>query len=363
MPIYSLYNPRRPKPPAQMPSMLQDQQRLSQQSPTVASPPGAAQQVGMPQQRPRPAQKPGQYQPGPKPAWGQPQGAATPDARQSAGTMQTQMQAPPQPRPPRAPMPRPGEYQPGAGIAGPVQTTIRDPGMMQGAQPMPTDTTQTWDFHDSARESADRVLTTEELVEEFIRDQLEGGVRDTSEEEALIRELMESKQGSEQTALMARMAAGGFGTSGALGALSGDINRRAAREAADAILNTRRDARDEFMDNARTAIDAEFRDRGADLDDFVKKEALKALQAELGLEEGEDPLPQLTDFDSREEYDTHMRRRYGKTAPVGEFDPGGNMFNPITIPADPNLIQALGLKPSAAPGLLEDAHGNLYKPG
>ena len=107
--------------------------------------------------------------------------------------------------------------------------------------------------------------TTDYLANEALKQLLSGDVRDTSEDEALIRELLQSTVGQGQADLNARMAAGGFGTSGALGALSGDMRANAARKSAQEIMGVRQSARDEWLDRTMAGIEAEFKDRGMDL--------------------------------------------------------------------------------------------------
>src|SRR3989304_1191735 len=92
--------------------------------------------------------------------------------------------------------------------------------------------------------------TNDALVEQAIAELLGGGVRDTSEDEALIRELLQGTVGQGQADLNARLGAGGFGTSGALGALSGDMRANAARKSAQEIMGVRQGARDELLEVA-----------------------------------------------------------------------------------------------------------------
>ncbi len=113
----------------------------------------------------------------------------------------------------------------------------------------------------------DDYQTNDALAEQAIAELLGGGVRDTSEDEALIRELLAGTVGQGQADLNARLAAGGFGTSGALGALSGDMRANAARKSAQEIMGVRQSARDEWLERTMAGIEAEFKDRGLDLSD------------------------------------------------------------------------------------------------
>lgn len=89
--------------------------------------------------------------------------------------------------------------------------------------------------------------SNEELYDRAIRALLEGGPRNTSADEKLIRDQMLKDVGAGQANLNARMAASGFGTSGALGAMGTDMRARAALEAAKGISQVRQDARDEYL--------------------------------------------------------------------------------------------------------------------
>lgn len=90
--------------------------------------------------------------------------------------------------------------------------------------------------------------TNEELYQEAINNLLGQGPRNTAEDEKLIRDQMLRDVGAGQADLNARMGASGFGTSGALGALSGDMRSRAALDAQKAISGVRTDARQEYLD-------------------------------------------------------------------------------------------------------------------
>jgi hypothetical protein len=95
-----------------------------------------------------------------------------------------------------------------------------------------------------------------ELYERAIATLLGSGPRDTAEDERLIREQMLNDVGAGQANLNARMAASGFGTSGALGALSGDMRSRASLDAAKAISSVKQSARDEYLDKLGLGLKA-----------------------------------------------------------------------------------------------------------
>lgn len=130
--------------------------------------------------------------------------------------------------------------------------------------------------------------TNDQLAQEAIAELLGGGPRSTADEEALIRELLEGTVGQGQADLNARMAAGGFGSSGALGAMSGDMRRQAAQAASGQILDVRQGARDEWLEQVMAGLDGEFGDRKLDMDEEQYKayiDVLKEVFADQGFED------------------------------------------------------------------------------
>lgn len=112
-----------------------------------------------------------------------------------------------------------------------------------------------------------REESTSDLYDEVLRELLGEGPRDTAEEEAQIRNQMESDVSSGQAGLNARLAAGGGGTSGALGAMSTDMRSRAALDAANAITGVKDDARDEYLRKLALGMGGEMQDRSADMEE------------------------------------------------------------------------------------------------
>lgn len=107
--------------------------------------------------------------------------------------------------------------------------------------------------------------TSEDAAYQAILDLLSGDVRDTGEEEDLIRQLMQENIGKGQADLNARMGAAGMGTSGALGAMSADMRAKASTEAAKGIMDVRQGARDEQFEKMRLGLEMELRNRGLEL--------------------------------------------------------------------------------------------------
>jgi hypothetical protein len=120
----------------------------------------------------------------------------------------------------------------------------------------------------------------EQLHEELLRDLIGSGVRDTSEEEALLREQMLRDVGAGQAGLNARMGASGFGTSGALGAMGTDMRARAALEASKGVQGARDSAREEWLRKIGIGLGGVQDDRGMDLQEDLYERVLEALAAQ-----------------------------------------------------------------------------------
>ncbi len=109
--------------------------------------------------------------------------------------------------------------------------------------------------------------TTDEMLEDAIAELLGSGPRATAEEEEQIRRQMESDVSAGQAGLNARIAAGGGGTSGALGAMSTDMRSRAALDASNAIQGVKQDARDEYLRKLQLGLSGKQSDRTLDMDE------------------------------------------------------------------------------------------------
>lgn len=130
-------------------------------------------------------------------------------------------------------------------------------------------------------------LSPEALRARAIAELLGQGPMDTSEEERLITEMMEQRAGADALNAGARMGRMGFGQSGAGAALEGDLRRQAAREATEEILGTRRDARGEWLQRVNSGLGFGQGEERLAQDQFMNEELLKALQAELGIDDEE----------------------------------------------------------------------------
>ena len=128
-------------------------------------------------------------------------------------------------------------------------------------------------------------------LDQQIRDFVSGRVSgandvDTTEQEALIRDLVEGKTGAALVDARARGGRAGFGASGAQMAIEGDIRKQAGQAASGDILDLRRTEQQRAFDNATQAIQTESGMRSAASDDALRRMYLEALQAEADLEDG-----------------------------------------------------------------------------
>lgn len=120
---------------------------------------------------------------------------------------------------------------------------------------------------------------SESLANQALQELLSGGPRDTSEDQAYIEDMMRRSVGEGQANLNARMAAGGMGTSGALGQMSGDLRAQAAREAAGEVMGVRDEARNEWLRKVQLGLQGEMADRGMDMTEQQWQQYLEILNA------------------------------------------------------------------------------------
>ena len=184
------------------------------------------------------------------------QGATTVGGRPIGQPMQ------PTPRPMPGPTAPPPAEAPGTAVSGAT-----------GATPPPATSTDDID----------------QMIRDFVAGRLSGaGKANTAEEEALIRQQMQGELGQSLVDQRARMGRAGFGASGAMGAIEGDVRRAAEMDALDQILGLRRTEEQRSIENAMGAISAENQMRRGAADDALRRMALEALQAEMGLDAGLD---------------------------------------------------------------------------
>jgi hypothetical protein len=131
--------------------------------------------------------------------------------------------------------------------------------------------------------------TTEKMMEDFVRKML-SGQGDTSEEEALIRELGLDAQGQALVDQRASMGRAGFGSSGALAAMEGDIRRKAGQQTAGDILDLRRSEEQRAIENALSGIGADVSLRGQATDEYIAEKAIELLGGDQGSGNGADTV-------------------------------------------------------------------------
>lgn len=166
---------------------------------------------------------------------------------------------------------------------------------------------------------------------------------DTTQEEALIRELLGQKVGQGQRELNARMGAAGFGTSGALGAATENMRSDAARAAAQDILGEQHNAENRWRQNVTAGIGAQDSDRGLSMQE-------QKYQNELALaQEAQHPNWHDTNNDGKDDVNGQTLEEYQSGAAFGQklglegnheyndmglfsmFDAGGSENKPFSV--------------------------------
>ena len=118
------------------------------------------------------------------------------------------------------------------------------------------------------------------VFEDYARGAL--GPQDTSEEEALIRELMQQQQGIDIYNQRAAAGRSGFASSGAEFGIEGDLRRRAAQAASQDILDVRRQAKQDSFKNAVAAAGISLDEARFASDAAYRQAVLDAYNAILG---------------------------------------------------------------------------------
>lgn len=111
---------------------------------------------------------------------------------------------------------------------------------------------------------------------------------DTAEEEALIKQLMQDQIGQGLVEQRARMGRAGFGASGALAAMEGDVQRQAAQRATQETLATRRQAEQDAIERALSAVGVDVSKRKEGREAEFDEQFLAALQSAMGQENPEE---------------------------------------------------------------------------
>jgi hypothetical protein len=192
---------------------------------------------------------------------------------------------------PAAPSIDPTRVQGFDGPRQPPSATAPAPGTLPGAPPRPAPPPPVGAVvgpEDKGTPAATGTDDVDAMIREFLAGQLRNaGKANTAEEEALIRQQMADAAGGMSVNARARAGRSGMASSGALVGQEGDIRRAASQDALDQILGLRRTEDQRGIENAMGAIGAETGMRRAAADDELRRMALAALQAEMGLDAGE----------------------------------------------------------------------------
>lgn len=143
----------------------------------------------------------------------------------------------------------------------------------------------------NAAEASTPSNALDQQIQSLINDLVSGkGMNvDTSEEEALIRQLMQDQIGQGLVEKRARMGRAGFGASGALAAMEGDVRRQAGQQATQETLALRRQAEQEAIQNALNAIGVDVTKRKEGRQEVFDQELLNVLKSSLGQEDTSGP--------------------------------------------------------------------------
>lgn len=199
-------------------------------------------------------------------------------------------------------------------------------------------------------EAANAATTTntefDTQVRQLMADLLAGRGMDvsTAEEEALIRELMQDKVGQGLVEQRARMGRAGFGASGALAAMEGDVRRQAGQQATQETLALRRQAEQEAINNALRAVGVDVEKRAEARQQMFDEEFLSALRSAMGQEDtsggGGGPLEDIGEKGlvgaapgmAQDAWSTLVKTVYGPNANPNDYYMSPGMPVPVKMP-------------------------------
>lgn len=178
----------------------------------------------------------------------------------------------------------------------------------------------------------------DDVAGDFLMQQLQEAMNgaDTKEEEDLIRQQMEDAIGAQLVDQRASMGRAGFGSSGALAAMEGDIQRTARQQGLSDILGLRRTEDQRGIDNASNAIGSDIDLRKQAEDEFFNDEFLNVLKSQLGADGG---APQ-SNVDGIE--DPGVQAAPTEVTDEGVIQPRGGYKNPFTSIAELSLALSNG---------------------
>lgn len=239
----------------------------------------------------------------------------------------------PAPTPPPAPEPLP-ETLPMTATADTAEviSNAPDSGLFEASEPSPPGDNQ-----------------FDAQVRQLMADLLAGKGMDvsTAEEEALIRELMQDRLGAGLVEQRAKMGRAGFGASGALAAMEGDIRRQAGQQATQETLAIRRQAEQEAIDNALRAIGVDVDKRREGRAAAFDEEFLNALKSSMEQEQpdaaagplddaaaavGEKGLVGAAPELAADAFGAWVRLVYGENADPNDYYMSPGVAIPVKIP-------------------------------
>lgn len=133
-------------------------------------------------------------------------------------------------------------------------------------------------------------MTLDQREDGFIEQLLqESGGGDTSEQEAFLKELFGDKEGQALADQRASMGRAGFGSSGALGAMEGDVRRKNAQALTGETFDLKERTKQNAIDNALSGIGADVDLRRQAADEDLLNNIFSLLG---GDKDGEDPAPE-----------------------------------------------------------------------
>jgi hypothetical protein len=192
----------------------------------------------------------------------------------------------------------------------------------------------------------------------------------TAEEEALIRELMQDRLGAGLVEQRAKMGRAGFGASGALAAMEGDIRRQAGQQATQETLAIRRQAEQEAIDNALRAIGVDVDKRREGRAAAFDEEFLNALRSYLGQDDTGAPpaAPDATtaaasamlDVANPAIFNQGVETETAELPSAGRGDEGMSSRNPIIVNTPPSGATLVNQNASFGGALYQGKDGMYY---
>lgn len=120
----------------------------------------------------------------------------------------------------------------------------------------------------------------EQQSEDFISSLMQGaGNPDTSAQDAMIQQQEAAKEGKDVVNQRASMGRAGFGASGAMGAMEGDVRRKDSAQAAQDQLTYDTQQKQQSINNASNALTLDAQTKQAAMDQAMQQEIMKMIAA------------------------------------------------------------------------------------